>query len=286
MDAQYRHPLASDEALRLIDGHCRFVCSRLPHGVVAGRTAQAYLSRLVEGCRRGVPDLFGTPTRSVTRAAEYGLLAEAPCGKVAGALVKLIAALSPVIESRGARSCTLWVTHLLDEEMQRELRSATPTSFQLVTPFPQVERVYTSRARKDALRELEESRDALEIELRREKALRGEDRIEQQMLLLQVEALTAVNSELELHVEELRRIIATQKETQEIIRRKVDEVERRMAHLTEENGELKGWLAEATRSQPTSDGPAGPTGEPSAKVGRNAPCPCGSGRKYKRCCGA
>ena len=22
-----------------------------------------------------------------------------------------------------------------------------------------------------------------------------------------------------------------------------------------------------------------------AKVGRNAPCPCGSGRKYKRCCG-
>ena len=24
----------------------------------------------------------------------------------------------------------------------------------------------------------------------------------------------------------------------------------------------------------------------SAKVGRNDPCPCGSGRKYKRCCGA
>ena len=30
-------------------------------------------------------------------------------------------------------------------------------------------------------------------------------------------------------------------------------------------------------------------GEPPAfgrKVGRNEPCPCGSGRKYKRCCGA
>ena len=24
----------------------------------------------------------------------------------------------------------------------------------------------------------------------------------------------------------------------------------------------------------------------STKVGRNAPCPCGSGRKYKHCCGA
>ncbi|MYI33930.1 MAG: hypothetical protein F4112_13315, partial [Holophagales bacterium] len=25
---------------------------------------------------------------------------------------------------------------------------------------------------------------------------------------------------------------------------------------------------------------------PGAKVGRNAPCPCGSGKKYKKCCGA
>ena len=23
-----------------------------------------------------------------------------------------------------------------------------------------------------------------------------------------------------------------------------------------------------------------------SKVGRNSPCPCGSGKKYKRCCGA
>jgi uncharacterized protein YecA (UPF0149 family) len=23
----------------------------------------------------------------------------------------------------------------------------------------------------------------------------------------------------------------------------------------------------------------------SAKVGRNDPCPCGSGKKYKKCCG-
>ena len=29
-------------------------------------------------------------------------------------------------------------------------------------------------------------------------------------------------------------------------------------------------------------------GEPvrSTKVGRNEPCPCGSGKKYKKCCGA
>ncbi len=26
--------------------------------------------------------------------------------------------------------------------------------------------------------------------------------------------------------------------------------------------------------------------QPAPKVGRNAPCPCGSGKKYKRCCGS
>ena len=46
---------------------------------------------------------------------------------------------------------------------------------------------------------------------------------------------------------------------------------------------------------PPSQGPAGPPARPQkprtvvrsqAKVGRNAPCPCGSGKKYKKCCGA
>jgi uncharacterized protein len=31
---------------------------------------------------------------------------------------------------------------------------------------------------------------------------------------------------------------------------------------------------------------AGPHRRSSAKVGRNDPCPCGSGKKYKKCCGA
>jgi uncharacterized protein YecA (UPF0149 family) len=29
-----------------------------------------------------------------------------------------------------------------------------------------------------------------------------------------------------------------------------------------------------------------PEPRPSAKIGRNEQCPCGSGKKYKRCCGA
>ena len=26
--------------------------------------------------------------------------------------------------------------------------------------------------------------------------------------------------------------------------------------------------------------------QPESKISRNAPCPCGSGKKYKHCCGA
>jgi uncharacterized protein len=33
-------------------------------------------------------------------------------------------------------------------------------------------------------------------------------------------------------------------------------------------------------------GPAAPAGAKPVKVGRNDPCACGSGKKYKRCCGA
>jgi preprotein translocase subunit SecA len=32
-------------------------------------------------------------------------------------------------------------------------------------------------------------------------------------------------------------------------------------------------------------GAATPASRKAAKVGRNAPCPCGSGKKYKKCCG-
>ncbi|MGH6901375.1 MAG: SEC-C metal-binding domain-containing protein, partial [Geminicoccaceae bacterium] len=35
----------------------------------------------------------------------------------------------------------------------------------------------------------------------------------------------------------------------------------------------------------TGAGPAGQTSENWGKVGRNAPCPCGSGKKYKHCHG-
>ena len=51
--------------------------------------------------------------------------------------------------------------------------------------------------------------------------------------------------------------------------------------------------AERRSAGPASTGGAAPVAAAGAaeagagvKVGRNAPCPCGSGKKYKKCCGA
>jgi hypothetical protein len=58
------------------------------------------------------------------------------------------------------------------------------------------------------------------------------------------------------------------------------EVRRRFREMKRVSAALPEALGEA--------GPAIPKhipDEPGRKVGRNAPCPCGSGRKFKRCCG-
>ena len=39
-------------------------------------------------------------------------------------------------------------------------------------------------------------------------------------------------------------------------------------------------------SAPAEDPKKAPTRRDAPKVGRNDPCPCGSGKKYKKCCGA
>jgi preprotein translocase subunit SecA len=42
----------------------------------------------------------------------------------------------------------------------------------------------------------------------------------------------------------------------------------------------------ASAAEAQAQAQAGPVTREAPKVGRNAPCPCGSGRKYKQCCGA
>ena len=44
------------------------------------------------------------------------------------------------------------------------------------------------------------------------------------------------------------------------------------------------WILPRSQRAAPAEPPARP-GRAAAKVGRNDPCPCGSGKKYKKCCG-
>lgn len=72
----------------------------------------------------------------------------------------------------------------------------------------------------------------------------------------------------------------------------ISDVEDHVSAFVAEHPELQHSLLRSRQRVRVSEGPAGTvtvratTTVSSAfgKVGRNAPCPCGSGRKYKRCC--
>ena len=49
--------------------------------------------------------------------------------------------------------------------------------------------------------------------------------------------------------------------------------------------EFAGLAGEAPEAEPLPERPAQPYVREGRKVGRNEPCPCGSGKKYKQCCG-
>jgi uncharacterized protein YecA (UPF0149 family) len=58
----------------------------------------------------------------------------------------------------------------------------------------------------------------------------------------------------------------------------------KIVELTEAVAESAAAIYEYSRS--VADGPSQPHRRHAAKVGRNHPCPCGSGKKHKKCCGA
>ena len=67
-------------------------------------------------------------------------------------------------------------------------------------------------------------------------------------------------------------------------------------HFVEDTVAEMGWWAcfhkdrtkkpAASNSKLNQVAPSNQIKRPAAKTGRNEPCPCGSGKKYKKCCGA
>ncbi|MFZ5764234.1 MAG: preprotein translocase subunit SecA [Thermodesulfobacteriota bacterium] len=58
-----------------------------------------------------------------------------------------------------------------------------------------------------------------------------------------------------------------------------------ISRLEEEQIRRRRQMEMSRSDEQQNAGPAGPRREAALKVGRNSPCPCGSGKKYKKCCG-
>jgi len=67
-------------------------------------------------------------------------------------------------------------------------------------------------------------------------------------------------------------------------RNRDQELQKYLRGLRDSTEQITAYLGMASSLSPNLNTPAVPR-PPRRKVGRNAPCPCGSGRKYKRCCG-
>ena len=66
---------------------------------------------------------------------------------------------------------------------------------------------------------------------------------------------------------------------------RTEQIARSHRYVTEVKREI-GWLVERPESRSARSEPIVRPVRSTPKVGRNEPCPCGSGKKYKRCCGA
>jgi hypothetical protein len=67
-------------------------------------------------------------------------------------------------------------------------------------------------------------------------------------------------------------------------RNRDQELQKYMRGLRDSAEPIAGYIGMSSIPSPNAKTPTVPQ-PPRRKVGRNAPCPCGSGRKYKRCCG-
>jgi uncharacterized protein DUF1186/SEC-C motif-containing protein len=68
--------------------------------------------------------------------------------------------------------------------------------------------------------------------------------------------------------------------------RLIDDVEKEMSWFScFEPASASGGKPRSVPTDPLRSMPVEPLRRPSPKVGRNDPCPCGSGKKFKKCCG-
>jgi hypothetical protein len=242
--------VATDDALRLIEAHCRYTTTILPRGVVGVDAALEYLHHLPAACRRMLPDLTGSAPKFAASAVRLGLLATTPSDKVARSVPRLISAVSPMIEPRTPRIWTWWIVRLLDADMQAKLRSRTPRS-QLEmaadpAPEPGISRRELRRRLADLGGEIERlttERDQLtadkgalviELEATRRRAADDEARVE---LLLQARDQTIAQLQADL-IPRLHKLDSALRPALKL-KAMLEQDPQLLSRLTEENAEIE-----------------------------------------------
>jgi preprotein translocase subunit SecA len=81
-------------------------------------------------------------------------------------------------------------------------------------------------------------------------------------------------------------VSAIREDTVRMILSATPRVEVKREAVAKITGTNEGGGTSASAGKPATARPAGVTVRRQEKVGRNDPCPCGSGKKYKKCCGA
>jgi preprotein translocase subunit SecA len=72
-------------------------------------------------------------------------------------------------------------------------------------------------------------------------------------------------------------------DVEEMERQRREQAERQQMDFTHDQSSAMGGESEEVSEE--AETPAAPFTREGRKVGRNEPCPCGSGKKYKQCCG-
>lgn len=144
------------DVLGLLEAHARHVATQLPRGQLGTQAAEGFLAAIPGAVRLRLADVTGTAAQLVELFVAHGLLPVLPNPKVSRAIPRLLAPLTPLVESRSARLWTLWLTALQDPRspLVAKLRKATPVAALAVRPPAPTARVQT-------LRELSAERDAL-----------------------------------------------------------------------------------------------------------------------------
>jgi hypothetical protein len=73
-------------------------------------------------------------------------------------------------------------------------------------------------------------------------------------------------------------------ELPDIIQSRKEQAARQKDRMKKLNDLFKNYSAQKAQTFFKTEGEVTPLNKKTVKIGRNAPCPCGSGKKYKKCC--